>query len=584
VKAIQRVAVLFAASTLFGQIPAGHPPLTSSQPPAPPAGVVRRAQPSGAAVPIRNLIDRHLFAKIQQNGVPHAALCTDEEFLRRLHLDLTGRPPEPAKITAFLADGSPDKRGKEIESILASPYLYKIQKTKTPFLDRWVYFFMDLFKIGTSQLRIGRNHFYDYLYLALLTEAPYDELVREMLTATARSNWVDAPSNFLLRHYVEDDSSPDRMNDEDSYDEIAIASTKYFLGIDLECVSCHDGRGHLEKINPYLATVRREQLWQQAAFFTQAKLRKPYLIDQEFSLLEKGKGAYDTKRSSVLRVPRYAADVTPRFLLTGEQPRPGEPWRQAYARMVTSHPRFAQAAVNLIWTELMGAGLEQGPYGAQSLHDELLAELGRDFSGNGFNLRRLIRTIVSSNAYQLSSAIPSTAKPGHDAYFAWRKVRRLPAETVADMILQATGTAGTIPVWRSDQTVQYVMQTRSHEDLRGADTAALKEFLVTFGQSNRDKGERDLAPSSAVAAEMMNGKFVRERSLIRKGGRLEQIQSRGSKSSAEEIVEELYLAFLSRRPDRREVSVATGVLAAGAEGLEDLAWALMNKAEFVYNR
>jgi hypothetical protein len=205
-------------------------------------------------VAIRNFIDRHIFGVMQRDGIPHAGLASDQEFLRRVYLDLTGRLPEPEKVTAFLADPDPNKRDKEVEAILASPYLYKIAKTKTPFLDRWVYFFTELFKIGTSQLRIGRNHFYDYLYLAFLTEAPYDELVREMLTATARSNWVDAPSNFLIRQYVEDDSSPDRMNDEDTYDEIAIASTRMFLGIDLECVSCHDGRGIWKRSTAILRT------------------------------------------------------------------------------------------------------------------------------------------------------------------------------------------------------------------------------------------------------------------------------------------------------------------------------------------
>jgi hypothetical protein len=336
--------------------------------------------------------------------------------------------------------------------------------------------------------------------------------------------------------------------------------------------------------------LKREQVWQQAAFFTQAKLRKPYLIDQEFSLLEKGRGFYDTKRSSVLRVPRYEADVAPKFLLTGETPRPGERWREAYARMVTSHPQFARATVNLIWAEIMGAGLVDPPFGFdstnpdQALHAELLDELARDFAAHGYNLRRVIRTIVTSSAYQLSSYMEQPWKPEYGRYFARHMVRRLPAETVADAILQATDTAEPIPVWRSDQTVRYVMQTRSYEDLRSKETAALKEFLIVLGQSNRDKSERDLTPTSAVTAELMNGRFVRERVQIRKGGRLDRLWNREPRMPLEQIASEMFLAFLSRPPEPAERAIAVRTLEKGAEGLEDLAWTLINRTEFLYNR
>lgn len=538
---------------------------------------------------------------MRQDGIPHAGLAPDTEFFRRVHLDLTGRLPEPDAIREFFADPDPAKRDKTIDQILASPYLYKIEKTKTPFLDRWVYFFGDLFKSCTSQLRIGRNLFHDYLYLSFLTHVPYDEMVREMLTAKTRSNWFDGPANFLIRQYVEDDSSTDRMNDEDTYDEIAITSTKLFLGINLECVSCHDGKRHLENINPWLAGLKRERMWQQAAFFTQAKLHKPYQIDQEFSLLDKGKGYYDTSRSSVLRIGRYKADAAPQFLLTGERPRPGEGWREAYARMVTSHPQFARATVNLIWAELMGVGIVDpplefdmlrqdpshpppSPWTIQPTHPELLDALAKDFVEHNYDFRHIIGVIAASSTYQLSSHFDGPWKESYSRYFARRFVRRLPAEMICDVISQATGVFETIPVWRSDQKVTRVMQTRSYEDLGGKELQPMREFLIQFGQSNRDKGERDFTGNSVQAAELLNGTFAKERVRIREGGRLHAMLNRKPAMAAAGMAEEMFLAFLARMPGAAEKALAVKLIEErGPQGLQDLAWVLLNRTEFIHN-
>jgi hypothetical protein len=598
------LSVLAGCGCLLAQMPVSHPKE---------AGPVRAARSELTArvapvtthdavwpVPVRNYIDRFVFEKMKRDGIPHAGLATDEEFLRRVYLDLTGRLPQPEAILQFVDDAAPDKRDKVVDRLMSTPYLKHLVRDEFPFVDRWTYFFGDLFRSGTAQLGKGRNLFYDYLYMALLMNVPYEELVREMLTVRARSNWLDAASNFLVRDHVDDDSKPSRINDEDTYDEAAITSTKLFLGVNLECVSCHDGTGHLEKINLWLSRTRRVQTWRQAAFFSRMRIGRPYAIGQEFYLMETGSG-YDYHAPSVMRIQRYKADIAPEFLLTGERPQPGEPWREAYARMLTGNSQFARATVNLIWAELMGVGIVDppfefdlarqdpahpppAPWTIQPSHPELLNALAADFTEHKFDLRYLIRLIATSSAYQLSSRFPGEWKESYAPYFARHFVRRLSPEAVCDAISQATLVFNTIAVTGSDAKVKYVMQTRSSEDLGGKDLQPMRDLLVSFGQSNRDKGEKDPSGSMVQASILLNGKFVKDRVKVREGGRLWNLLHHDPRLSNAEIVDQMFLAFLSRKPREEEKRLSLAALDPGRPvTLEDLAWSLINRVEFIHN-
>lgn len=551
-------------------------------------------------VPVRNYIDRYIFDKMERDRIPSAGLALDGEFLRRVKLDLTGRLPQPEEIRKFLQDTDPDKRDKVIDALMTTPYLKHLVRDEAPFVDRWAYFFGDLFRSGIAQLGKGRNLFHDYLYMSLLMDVPYDVMVREMLTARARSNWLDAPSNLLVRDHVDDDTRPSRVNDEDTYDEAAITSTKLFLGVNLECVSCHAGKGHLEKINLWLSLTQREQMWRQAAFFSQMRIGRPYGIGQEFYLLDTGSG-YDYHAPSVMRLRRYKSEISPEFLLTGEHPKPGEPWRESYARMLTSHPQFARATVNMIWAELMGVGIVDppfefdlarqdpanpppAPWSIQPSHPELLDALAKDFVEHKYDLRHLIRLIVTSSAYQLSSHFDGEWKESYAPYFARHFVRRLSPEIVCDAISQASGLFDTITVSGSDVKVKYVMQTRSSEDLGGKNLQPMRDLLVSFGQSNRDKGEKDSSGSMVQASMLLNGKFVKERVKVKEGGWLWKLLHHDPPLSSAEMVDEMFLAYLSRLPRAEEKAVAlAAVNPERPETLEDLAWSLINKLEFIHN-
>jgi len=324
-----------------------------------------------AAVKRKNYVDDFIFGKIEQDKIPHAGLATDAEFVRRVHLDLTGRIPEGQVVRKFLDDSDPQKRDKLID-LLVQPERFQFQEND-PFVDRWAYWFCDLFGSNGAELgTAGRNIFYDYIRAVLRLGMPYDQFVEEMLTAKALTNWYSGPANLLARFHV-DDATGNQVHHEDSLDEIAVATSRIFLGVNLECISCHDGPHHLEKVNLWLSGTKREQLWRQAAFFGKLNIYRPPPRRQEFTLVETGQGydaeaypvpartGYSVEADSVVRMPRWKAEVYPAFLLTDEKPGAGEEPRRAFARMLIGHPQFSKAIVNRIWAELMGVGIVDPP-------------------------------------------------------------------------------------------------------------------------------------------------------------------------------------------------------------------------------
>ena len=543
-------------------------------------------------VAVRNLIDQHLFEAMGKANVPHAPLSGDEEFCRRVYLDLTGRIPTSEQLRAFVGSTALDKRDRLIDELLDSQ----------AWVDHWGYWYGDLFRNCAN--RIGKpatKHFDEWFRKCLKEDRPYDQIVTEMLTASApNSVWMPdaAPSAYLARWHVPGETMySDRY--EDTADEVIVQTARIFLGINYQCISCHSGKGFLEKVNLDLVSRKRSELWAMAAFFGTTRVRAVPFQDR-FTITEDGTG-YDTKAESSVRMPRKGADIRPTYMTTGEVGDPSKPLRPQFARMLTKDPQFAKATANLVWKQFFGLGIVDpvdsfdmarqdpskpppAPWTVQPTNPALLEALGRDFAANKFSLKHLMRTISRSSAYQLSSRFDGEWKESYTPYFARHYVRMLTAEQLHDAICQSTGVFGN---YKRDDMVygtnmpafRFWTEAPTPEEI--GDGPA-KSFLRTFGQANREQFDRQPGGSILQAMVLMNSPFVNRRVRAEGGSRVEQLVKSDKSNAA--IVDELYLATLSRQPRPEEKALAVAWLDADRrQGAEDLQWSLLNKLDFVFN-
>ncbi len=560
---------------------------------------------TGIASSEKNLIDQYIFGRMQKDGITPAPLATDAEFLRRVSMDLTGRLPEPAAVTKFLADKDPDKRDKLVDSLFTPIPTVGLNKRAAngtrPYLDRWAYFFGDLFRSNEQIQPGGIAMFRNYLMRVMELNEPYDQFVRHLITASGISSWTDGSLNFVARNRVMAGDGYSELNHEDTADELALWSTKLFLGVSIECVSCHNGKGHLEKVNLWLSKKQRADVWRQATFFGKTYVAPVYGRIPEFIVNDTEKG-YDVTTQSVLRLPRYKADLTPTFILTGEKydPSTKESERETYARLLTSNPQFARATVNMFWNEFMGKGIVDpvfgfdldrqdpanpppAPWSVQPSNPELLNALAEDFRQSGYDLRHLMKLITKSRAYQLSSFYPGEWKPQYEDYFARHIVRRIMPEQMWDAVSQATGIFEAFKGRYFNETFKYTLQVASSQDYDSSH-ADVFNILQDFGQTDRETLPTERS-TMIQTATLLNHKAILERVKAKPGSRLEKLLKATPAKTNEEIVGELFLATVSRPPTPAEEKMAVSLLARGdrEKGAEDLMWSLLNRMDFIFN-
>jgi len=301
---------------------------------------------------------------------------------------------------------------------------------------------------------------------------------------------------------------------------------------------------------------------------------------------------YETLSES--QFPRFEGETyEPAFLLTGERPRPGHNERAELARMLTSHPQFARATVNLVWGKLMTVGFVE-PYNAFDLDEanpvrrpsnpELLDALAQDFRESGFSIHQLIQRILKSSAYQLQSSYPHEWSDDYLPFYPRKLVRVLTGPEIVDSIARATSRPPELAF--SGTTVSRVKELASPEDLdgrRGGEGSEIDAILQSFFQSNRmtpmPEGNKG---STLQALLMMQSSVVTTRVVADNGSRVQTLVDSGA--SGESVVEKLYLATLGRWPSPGEARVALEAVAFDRKrGAENLQWALLNSPEFLLN-
>jgi len=556
--------------------------------------------PSGnLAYPVSiNYIDDEIFGKMKTDGIASAPLSTDEEFLRRVTVNLTGQIPDPATVQAFLSDQSADKRAKKIDALLATD----------AFVDRWTMWFGDLVQnvqvsSNSREFPNGRNAFYTYIHDSIKANKPYDQMVREILGSTGDS-FASGPPNFWVRQIQPNGPI------QDTYDNLAAESGAMFLGMPMQCLSCHNGLKHLESVNVYLKSHSRYDFWGNASFFSHGRAQRQFpdpnnknvfswlLSDVQASAPAYSLNTTTGNKSQRCGICPTTETVNPYFFMTGEAPRSGEPWRDAYGRILTAHPQFATATVNYLWKEMFGLGIVEPtnnmdpsrydpnnlPAGqtVQPNHPNLLNRLRDDFIAGHYDLKAILRTMAMSNAYQLSTKYTATTwNESWTPYYARHIPRRLMAESMLDAIAKATS----VPVNYNINGLPAVTSAMKLPDPLDVRNNVYGRFLDEFGRGNRDDEARDNDSSIAQALSLMNDNTVVVNRTHRNTANSTVAKTLASTTDPNVIADQLYLYTLSRYPTATEKTQAVAYLKSGtlAQKTEDLQWVLLNSLEFLFD-
>lgn len=560
---------------------------------------------SASELPVRNFIDEEIFSRLQTEGVPAAPLSSDEEFLRRVSLDLTGRIPSAEEIRAFVADPDPAKRDNVIEKLLASE----------AFLDKWSLWLGDVlqnaaFAQNRSQRIQGRNALHLWIRNALKEDKSWRDIASEMLTVNGNNyDPGTAGTNFILRGFAP--MGPPQ----DTYDLLLVKTATTFLGMShYDCLLCHDGKYHLDSLSAWGVKVTRTEAQQMAAHFARVTMSGRRTAETDFyyqstDIRERADGYYVLNTNSGNR-PNRAPAMIGGTLVTSLAPvyRDGTPasgnWRESLVRSMIADPMFARNYANRLWKAMFGLALAEPVDGLdparldprqappegwthQASHPWLLEKLADFARSTDFHLRDLLRLMAQSTAYQLSSRYDGKWDMTMAPLFARRIPRRLDAEEVHDAIVKATQLPQPYTVQGFAEPVLWAAQLPDTSEPRS--NGVSRAFLDAFNRGNRDTLPRRQDGSILMWLNLMNSTFTTSRTRATGNSPSPYLAALARNASNEQIVEDMFLTFLSRRPTEYERGVALKSLeqastpAARATAVEDLAWALINKIDFLFS-
>jgi hypothetical protein len=555
------------------------------------------AQAHGRRVPLAaipasaNFIDDFIFGRMATDGVNPAPPTSDAEFLRRVSLDLTGRIPSPDRVDSFLQDKDSAKRARLIDDLMASE----------AFVDNWTLFYANLFQVTSgyyNYISIGsRNKFNGYLREFIQNDRSYQDVARELISAAGDSASM-GPVNFGVRSFQQGEPI------QDTWDTLTDAVTVSFLGTKTICISCHDGRGHLEPINLFLSTHKRTQFWQQSAFLSrmQFDLFPMDAFHQQYRtvIVDRSVGDYSATTNGGPRPPRFGGPYTPSYIYSGETPKSGN-WRAELARLITSDRQFARAATNYIWAHMFTTGIVDPPEGwdmaridpnnppadgvLQPTDPALMEALATEFIKSNYSVRHMIKLIANSNAYQLSSKYGDGWNSAYEPYFAKHFSRRLSAEELYDAVADATMTTVPMFVDGYDHPLYHAGQLPDPTEPRT--NGSIQNFLNSFGRGNYWQVARNSTSTVLQVLYLMNDYFVNYRTFGTGNGNWNTrvallLQSAPDDKTA---VRQLFLATLGRPPSDAEAAAAMknrGALTRD-QWLSDVQWALLNKLDFIFN-
>ena len=507
------------------------------------------------------VVDVHTAKKWRELGLVPSALCTDEVFVRRIHLDITGTLPTPEQVTAFLADAAPNKRDILIDRLLETPaYAYY-------FAGKWA----DVLRVKRRNepgRAAGTFAFHEWLREQVAGDTPYDTFARSILTADG-----DERRNPPTVWYKELEKA----------DQFADDVSQVFLGQRLACAQCHH--------HPY-EKWGQDDYWGMAAFFGRVgrkDIRLPSADNNQNNnrvqvIYSKPSGAVTNKRTN------KAADMRP---LDGAIVPPGgsEDPRVVLADWMTNpkNPFFAKTVANRYWAHFMGRGIVDPLDDMRATNPPsnpaLLDALADDLIANKMSLKALIRTICRSRTYQLAPE-PNEWNKGDKQSYARHYPKRLSAEVLLDAVCQVTDSPTRFPGLPPDRNAP-------GRAIMLPDESFTSYFLDVFGRPQRISAcecERVTEANLAQALHLLNSEEIQSK-IARVGGRAERL-AKDPRPDAEKV-DEIFVWAFARKPTPADKALALSIIdkaaaKAGPAGkkvaYEDLFWALLNTKEFGFNR
>ena len=507
-----------------------------------------------AAGPKANLVDRHVLSQLRELNLKPSPAATDSEFIRRAYLDTIGVLPKPSEVRAFLADQAADKRSKLIDQLLARP----------EFVDYWTYRWADLFLISGKKLRPNAlKAYYTWLRGEIAKNTPWDQLVRQVVTARGDS-FENGATNFYAVH-----QEPETMAENVS---------QAFMSLSINCAKCH---------NHPLEKWTNDQYYAFANLFARVRVKgwggdarngdgkRTLFIASRGDLLQPRTGK--PQPPAPLDRPAIAANADRRAVLAD--------WLTA-----PDNPYFTRSIANRVWANFFGQGIvdpvDDLRVSNPASNEPLLQGLAKHLVDNKYDLKALMRLILTSDTYARSSA-PLPENIGDTRYHARYYPRRLMAEVLQDAITSVTKVSPkyaniTLSDGSTAKTDFYKDGTRA---LQLFDSAVTSYFLKTFGRNEREitcECERSNKPSMVQVLHLSNGKTLNENLRAEQSS----VTPLVTKANAA-LIEEAYLLCLARPPSAEETQRLEAVFKATPATerravVEDLFWALMTSREFLF--
>ena len=510
-------------------------PAAPAKPAAPGDAKPAAVAPKDAAA-LAKLIDTQIDAKLATAKVPASPVCSDEEFVRRVYLDLTGVIPSAEKTREFLDSTDAAKRAKLIDELLASPnyghHLADIWQAK-------------LMPRGSDNRFVLREPMLKWMEDSFNQNVPWDQFVSNLLTASGDVAQNPAVTYFLLHRAV---------------DKITDSISQSFLGIQLQCAQCHN--------HPF-TEWKQTEYWGMAAFFEKVQPQNPKNANKGGDNTKIGvqEGAMQSRAKDFF--PDSAKHVPAKFL-GGDQPKmpANQPYRPVLAKWLTGadNPFFAKAAVNRTWALLFGTGfvnpIDDMQPGNPASHPELLDTMAKTFAAGGFDLKHLFRAICNSQTYQRTSK-PFGDNHKDDQLFSHKTVKVLSPEQLFDSLAAVTGAMGA------------ERPGRPATGGKGGPTGPREQFVLFYLAGADGANPTEYEAGIPQALKLMNSRITGNPALIR------QFAAPGDKPA--QVIEKIYLAALSRRPtaaEQKRLGEYVAKASSPAEAYSDILWAVLNSSEF----